>query len=421
MAREIYQITQITPEGRLRELNRILADISNRLAFASSAIDEVTQTTSTITMNEYTIQLEDYIYGTTYQITVTSNSDGSLTLSTPQNIATSSTPTFAGLILSGISGYTLDVVGKGHFQTGGVLSTDGIIVQATPDDIPALGAPIPEIRGDVYGGLTTVFGLRGGMFLLQNSTDLLAPIPILYFTDDVGDISVAASIDYDPSARYMRFQNANIFHFIPGSSTSFSVMIGLISVATGVVHVQRDSSDDYPFVKLQNNGAGDVTQSFQASSTSFFSIGIDGSVSGKPFCMSISEKLAVANNAFTIDRAHNRTGIKTTTPNSTHDINGSKSRAITSVAADTTLGETHETLLVDASGAARIITLPARSDVEGRVYTVKKIDSSANTVTVTRAGLDTIDGATTVVLSTQYQARTVQAGPSEWNIIHGYL
>jgi hypothetical protein len=95
--------------------------------------------------------------------------------------------------------------------------------------------------------------------------------------------------------------------------------------------------------------------------------------------------------------------------------------AIESVSANTTLGITHHTLLVDATSGNKTITLPVASatNVNGRYYVVIKSDSSANTVTVTRAGSDTIEGATTVVLTAQYQKTKLQAygAGSIWYIL----
>lgn len=81
--------------------------------------------------------------------------------------------------------------------------------------------------------------------------------------------------------------------------------------------------------------------------------------------------------------------------------------------------------ICDATSGAFAITLPAAkalADAAGqdlsRFIYIKKKDASANAVTVTRAGSDTIDGATTYVLSTQYDAILLaddQDGDA-WNI-----
>jgi hypothetical protein len=74
-------------------------------------------------------------------------------------------------------------------------------------------------------------------------------------------------------------------------------------------------------------------------------------------------------------------------------------------------------VLVNASGGARTITLPAANALGGRPirYQIEKTDNSANAVTVQRAGSDTIEGATSVVLSGQWASVTlVSDGVSGW-------
>lgn len=72
---------------------------------------------------------------------------------------------------------------------------------------------------------------------------------------------------------------------------------------------------------------------------------------------------------------------------------------------------------VDALGANRTITLPAANGI-GQVLNVKKVDSSANTVTVDGNGTDTIDGALTFVLVNQYDSITIiDAAAGIWMII----
>lgn len=79
-------------------------------------------------------------------------------------------------------------------------------------------------------------------------------------------------------------------------------------------------------------------------------------------------------------------------------------------------------ILVDASGGARTISLPHPSLVKGQEVVVKKIDSSANAVTVNTtltgapasAVASTIDGATSVSLPTQYDRVRVANDGVNW-------
>jgi hypothetical protein len=91
-------------------------------------------------------------------------------------------------------------------------------------------------------------------------------------------------------------------------------------------------------------------------------------------------------------------------------------QGVRSISADRTLSRKDWILLVDASGAARTITLPAASGYANKEFTVKKSDSSANTVTLARTGSDTIDGATSKVISAQYASLTVTSDGTNWYI-----
>lgn len=89
----------------------------------------------------------------------------------------------------------------------------------------------------------------------------------------------------------------------------------------------------------------------------------------------------------------------------------------TALTADTTLDDTYRVVLVDASGGAVTITLPAADLHSGRIYDVKKIDSSANAVTVDGNGSETIDDATTQTLSSQYASLRIISDGTEWWIL----
>lgn len=72
-----------------------------------------------------------------------------------------------------------------------------------------------------------------------------------------------------------------------------------------------------------------------------------------------------------------------------------------------TATEDDYTILVNATSAAVTINLPRTS--RGRIYVVKKIDASANAVTIDANQSQTIDGATTLVLASQYDVAYLHA------------
>lgn len=99
-------------------------------------------------------------------------------------------------------------------------------------------------------------------------------------------------------------------------------------------------------------------------------------------------------------------GAGATTPASTLHVDGTVQFKVTSVSTNTTLG-THFYVLVDDSGATRTMTLPAASStIIGRIYHVKK-QSASNTTVIAAAGSDTIDGAASVTLTTQYETKRI--------------
>lgn len=74
-------------------------------------------------------------------------------------------------------------------------------------------------------------------------------------------------------------------------------------------------------------------------------------------------------------------------------------------------------ILVNANAGAVTVTLPAAASSVGAYLVVKKTDASANTVTVDANASETIDGATTRVLTGQYDAVTIVCDGAAWWIV----
>lgn len=113
-------------------------------------------------------------------------------------------------------------------------------------------------------------------------------------------------------------------------------------------------------------------------------------------------------------------GFATATPVSTLESGRSFGAAITSTSSDITLDASHYTLQVDATGANRTETLPAASTCTRRIYVILKIDASANTVTIDGNGGETISGAATQVITTQWKGYMIQSTGSAWVIISAF-
>lgn len=72
-------------------------------------------------------------------------------------------------------------------------------------------------------------------------------------------------------------------------------------------------------------------------------------------------------------------------------------------------------VLCDASGGVFTITLPPASS--NIMYSIKKIDSSGNIVTIDADGSETIDGDLTVSLDAEGESITLVTDGSNWFII----
>ncbi len=81
---------------------------------------------------------------------------------------------------------------------------------------------------------------------------------------------------------------------------------------------------------------------------------------------------------------------------------------------------TEQVIFVDATSAAVTITLPAVASSKDRFYFIKKIDSSANAVTIDGAGSETIDGQTTIDITTQNGTLLVISIGTVWYCIASF-
>ena len=92
--------------------------------------------------------------------------------------------------------------------------------------------------------------------------------------------------------------------------------------------------------------------------------------------------------------------------------------AVRTITTTATLALRDTAVYADATAGAVMVNLPsANLATVGKVYTIKKIDASANAVTVDAAGGDLIDGAGTYPLGAQWDAITVQSDGTNWYIL----
>lgn len=110
-------------------------------------------------------------------------------------------------------------------------------------------------------------------------------------------------------------------------------------------------------------------------------------------------------------------GFLTTNPTSAlHTVSFATAQE-TSIGAVVNLDETDHTRFVSASDDPVTVNLPTSIGIGGRIYIIKKIDSSGNAVTIDGFGSQTIDDVTTHVLNTQNEFVSIQSDNSNWDII----
>ena len=86
---------------------------------------------------------------------------------------------------------------------------------------------------------------------------------------------------------------------------------------------------------------------------------------------------------------------------------------VRAVSANYTVSDEDSTILV--TGTTTISLLPA-SRLQGKVYTIKRLDAS-NATTISADGSETIDGAASYTLTAQYKYVVIQSDGSNWYVI----
>jgi len=111
-------------------------------------------------------------------------------------------------------------------------------------------------------------------------------------------------------------------------------------------------------------------------------------------------------------------GIGASSPSSALQVVGPIATAINTSAKTGayTITATDSTIQADASGGAFQVTLPTAASIAGRQYTIKRINAT-NNVTVGCSGAETIDGATTKTLGSQWATGTVQSNGTTWLLV----
>lgn len=121
----------------------------------------------------------------------------------------------------------------------------------------------------------------------------------------------------------------------------------------------------------------------------------------------IKSGVATSNQVLTADGAGNTAWQTPTTPNS----------ALTTKTANFTLTGADTIVLGDATGGTFTLTLPTAVSASGKVYIMRKIDSSANAVSIATTSSQTIDGEAPTTLALQWEYIQVVSDGSNWQTV----
>jgi len=122
------------------------------------------------------------------------------------------------------------------------------------------------------------------------------------------------------------------------------------------------------------------------------------------------------------DGGNDKVGISTDTPTSGMHIRTSIATSFQINSADVTLDDEDCFVIADASNGSITITLPSPTGIGGRFYTIKRKDTSGNSVTIATAAGKTFDGSASSFTLSPLCSMTLQSdNASNWWKVAEYI
>jgi hypothetical protein len=177
------------------------------------------------------------------------------------------------------------------------------------------------------------------------------------------------------------------------------------SPITGVFKNSGSSTNKTAGIQIQNGCSTPVAWNAGVGGAG----GTNGLTNGQLFFGHTTPKIVV--------NTCGKVGIGTIAPNATLQVNGGVSVGTKIESSNYTMTSADFAVLVNAAAKAVTINLPPASNT-GQMVHIKKIDSTTNTVHVSRSGTDTIEGAVSKTLSSRFNSLTLLAGGNgSWYIL----
>lgn len=192
------------------------------------------------------------------------------------------------------------------------------------------------------------------------------------------------------------------------------VSASTFGTAIASINGNRDSSQVFAF----RNSGTDLSISTNGSDSVFLNVPDAGA--GSRGVVTATAQTFGGNKTFqdSVSVAKTLMAGATGDANSTLQVSGSLSMAITTVTSDYTLTASNNTVLANTSSNAITITLPSPANIAGRIYTIKKIGNGGIDKELTIApSSGTIDGGVSYVIYNDWTYVTLQTDGTNWYII----
>lgn len=244
-----------------------------------------------------------------------------------------------------------------------------------------------------------------GTFGTGLSVGLLLPAP------GNNDYVVAENVSIGGGYTYAMFftEHGVVLRYMALYCWAGIVIVGNYAGSVGSVHAMKVISasiesciNEVYILGLGSSGIGPIIDIDQLSTESS-----TPNVAGQATHMAAARGVIKWTGLFT------ESGLTHDNPTGIESINGQASSAVRSITTTTTARPIDRVLKADASGGAVTVNLPSAAP-NPVVYTIIKSDVSVNTVTIDPFSTQTINGASTRVLSAQWETVTLQSDGSNW-------
>jgi hypothetical protein len=292
----------------------------------------------------------------------------------------------------------------------GLLSGGGQLTGNVTVDLTSV--PIANVPGGV-ANTVTIFagtGLAGGGNLASNVTIDMANTAVApgsygtassvgqFTVDQQGRLSSAANVDINIAVANVSGAVANTTTITAGTglngggnlASNVTINLANTTVAAGTYG--------------SNTQVAQITIDAQGRVTSASNVAITGGGGGGGG--NVVTAIATITSGTEIGWSNNSAAILSWENNS--------SQIIAWANAQYAVSANNATILINHPSAPFGVVLPTAASLTGQQYKIKKIDSSANAVTVSTTSSQTIDNALTYPLSSQYQSVTLQSDGSNW-------